>query len=50
MVLMGLAGYGVGKLKLITGEQSRVLSCMCIYLAVPCSLMTSFNTAMERTS
>ena len=47
MVLMGLAGYGVGKLKLITGEQSRVLSCMCIYLAVPCSLMTSFNTAME---
>ena len=46
MVLMGLAGYGVGKLKLITGEQSRVLSCMCIYLAVPCSLMTSFNTAM----
>ena len=43
MVLMGLCGYVLGRLGLVTREQSRVLSCVCVYLAAPCSLITSFS-------
>lgn len=43
MILMVLSGFILGKLKVVTGEQSRTLSCVCIYLAVPCSLIISFN-------
>jgi len=43
MVLMALAGFVIGRLKLVTEEGSRALSCVCIYLVVPCSLITSFG-------
>lgn len=48
MVLMALAGYGLGRLRLVTGEQSRVLSCVCVYLVVPCCMITSFNVPLEQ--
>lgn len=44
MVLMALAGFALGRLKMVTGEGSRALSCVCMYLAVPCSLITSFGS------
>lgn len=47
MVLMALSGFALGRMKLITGEQSRVLSCVCVYLSVPCSLISSFSTKLE---
>ncbi len=43
MVLMGLAGFVLGRVKLVSVEQSRVLSCVCVYLVVPCCLITSFS-------
>lgn len=43
MVLIALSGFVIGRLKLVTGEQSRVLSCVCVYLVVPCCLITSFS-------
>lgn len=52
MVLMALAGFVLGRVRLVTGEQSRVLSCVCVYLVVPCCLITSFsgNRNMEKLS
>lgn len=47
MVLMALAGFVLGRMRLITGEQSRVLSCVCVYLALPCSMIASFSTTLE---
>lgn len=47
MVLMALAGFVLGRMRLITGEQSRVLSCVCVYLSVPCSLIASFSTKLD---
>lgn len=43
MVLMALAGFVLGRVKLVTSEQSRVLSCVCVYLVVPCCMITSFS-------
>lgn len=42
MVLMAAAGFVLGKKRLVTGEQSRVLSCFCVYLVVPCSMINAF--------
>lgn len=47
MVLMALAGFVLGRMRLITGEQSRVLSCVCVYLSLPCSMIASFSTTLE---
>lgn len=47
MVLMALAGFVLGRIRLITGEQSRVLSCVCVYLSLPCSMIASFSTTLE---
>lgn len=47
MVLMALAGFVLGRMRLITGEQSRVLSCVCVYLCLPCSMIASFSTTLE---
>lgn len=47
MVLMALAGFVLGRIGLITGEQSRVLSCVCVYLCLPCSMIASFSTTLE---
>lgn len=47
MVMMGLAGYILGKSRLVTAEQSRVLSCVCVYLVVPCCLITSFSSKRD---
>lgn len=47
MVLMALAGYALGRFSLVTGEQSRVLSYICVYLAMPCSLIVSFGGQRE---
>lgn len=42
MVLMVLAGFILGRLGIITSEQSRVLSCVCVYLVVPCTRIQAF--------
>lgn len=47
MVLMTLGGFVLGRTKLVTGEQSRVLSCVCVYLVVPCCLITSFSGSRD---
>lgn len=47
MVLIALMGYLCGKARLVTAEQSRVLSCVCVYLVVPCSLITSFSSKRD---
>ena len=47
MVLMALAGFMSGRMKLVTGEQSRVLSCVTVYLCMPCSMIASFSTRLE---
>lgn len=47
MVLMALAGFILGRMRLITGEQSRVLSCVCVYLSLPCGMIASFSTTLE---
>ena len=43
MVVMAFAGFVLGKTKILTGENSRVLSLACIYLVIPCSLSTPFK-------
>lgn len=47
MVLMALAGFVLGRMRLITGGQSRILSCICVYLSLPCSMIASFSTTLE---
>jgi hypothetical protein len=47
MVLMALAGFVLGRAKLVTGEQSRVLSCVCVYLVMPCSMIVSFSSKRD---
>jgi hypothetical protein len=47
MVLMALAGFVLGRAKLVTGEQSRVLSCICVYLVMPCSMIVSFSSKRD---
>lgn len=47
MVLMALAGFALGRMRLITGEQSRVLSCACVYLSMPCAMIASFSTTLD---
>lgn len=47
MVLMALSGFVLGRMGLITGKQSRVLSCVCVYLCLPCSMIASFSTTLE---
>lgn len=43
MVLMVLAGFVLGRKGLITVEHSRVLSCVCVYLVIPCSHIYAFT-------
>lgn len=50
MVLMGVMGFIAGKIGILTGEHSRVLSCVSIYIMTPCTLIVSFSSKrdMER--
>lgn len=50
MILMALAGYALGRTKIVTGENSRALSCVSVYLVIPCNLIISFisNKDSER--
>ena len=47
MVLMALAGFAAAKLRLISGEESRVLSQISVYIVAPCSLIDAFQTEFE---
>ena len=42
MVLMALTGFVLGRKKIVTGEYSRALSCVSVYLVIPCNLIISF--------
>ncbi len=44
MVIMALCGYVLGKTGLVTVEESRVLSCICVYLLPPASMIHSFSS------
>ena len=47
MVLMAGAGFVLGRKKLITGVESRVLSCLSIYLITPCSMISAFMSSRD---
>jgi len=47
MMLIASAGFILGRAKLMTAEQSRALSCVCIYLSMPCGIVISFSAKPE---
>lgn len=47
MVVMAFAGFVLGKTRILSGENSRVLSLACIYLVIPCSLFDAFQTEFD---
>lgn len=47
MVLMALLGFAAGKTGIIKGQQSRVLSCLTLYIMTPCNLIVSFSSKRD---
>lgn len=47
MAIMVLAGFGLAKRGLLTGEQTKVISAVLLYVIIPCSLIDAFNTRFE---
>ncbi len=47
MVLICIAGFIITKLNIITSEESRVISKICVYVVIPCSLINSFQTDFD---
>jgi len=47
MVLMALAGFIVGKARLLTEGECRGLSKACVYIIVPCALVDAFRTPFD---
>lgn len=47
MVFMVFCGFVLGKRKLVTPEQSRVLSCVCVYMMTPGSLIYAFSSGRD---
>lgn len=47
LVLMGLAGYWLYRARIISHEESKGLSVVCVYVLVPCSLLASFQTKIN---
>ena len=47
MVMMVFAGFIVAKLGIVTAEDNRALSRICIYVAVPCALVDGFQTDFD---
>lgn len=47
LVLMGISGYVLRKLELISHEGSKGLTAVCIYICIPCVLFHSFQTEIS---
>ena len=47
MVIMALAGFLAAKAGVITGKESRTISQLVIYVAVPCALTDAFQTELD---
>lgn len=47
MLLMGILGFIIVKVGMLTVEDSKVLSKICVYVCVPCTILNSFQ--IERT-
>jgi len=47
MALMVLAGFFLAKKKLLTGEESRIITKALFYVIIPCSLIDAFGTEFD---
>jgi len=47
MALMVLAGFVLAKKKLLTGEESRIITKALVYVIIPCSLIDAFGTDFD---